>query len=73
MTAGHQACHLLRQSDLSDDLALDEKNSKIINVTDGTGLILLSNVRPADYCSGYTINLITTVGWNVTKSVEIAR
>ncbi|WP_461882713.1 hypothetical protein [Fusicatenibacter sp.] len=57
---------------LSDNLALDEKNSKIINVTDGTGLILLSNVRPSDYCSGYTINLITTVGWNVTKSVEIA-
>ena len=57
---------------LSEYLALDEKNSKIINVTDGTGLILLSNVRPADYCSGYTINLITTVGWNVTKSVEIA-
>ena len=56
---------------LSKDLALDEKNSKIINVTDGTGLILLSNVRPADYCSGYTINLITTVGWDVTKSVEI--
>ena len=58
--------------DLSNNLALDEKNSKIINVTDGTGLILLSNVRPSDYCSGYTINLITTVGWNVTKSVEIA-
>ena len=58
--------------DLSNNLTLDEKNSKIINVTDGTGLILLSNVRPSDYCSGYTINLITTVGWNVTKSVEIA-
>ena len=56
---------------LSNNLALDEKNSKIINVTDGTGLILLSNVRPSDYCSGYTINLITTVGWDVTKSVEI--
>lgn len=56
---------------LSNDLALDEKNNKIINVTDGTGLILLSNVRPADYCSGYTINLITTVGWDVTKSIEI--
>ena len=58
--------------ELSKNLALDEKNSKIINVTDGTGLILLSNVRPADYCSGYTINLITTTGWNVTKAVEIA-
>ena len=53
---------------LSDYLTLD---NKIINVKEGTGLILLSNVRPADYCSGYTINLITTVGWNVTKSVEI--
>ena len=56
---------------LSENLAFDEKNNEIINVKDGTGLILLSNVRPADYCSGYTINLITTVGWNVTKSVEI--
>lgn len=57
---------------LSEYLALDKNNGNIINVTDGTGLILLSNVRPADYCSGYTINLITTTGWNVTKAVEIA-
>ena len=57
---------------LSEYLALDKNNGTIINVTDGTGLILLSNVRPADYCSGYTINLITTTGWNVTKAVEIA-
>lgn len=56
---------------LSEYLALDKNNGTIINVTDGTGLILLSNVRPADYCSGYTINLITTTGWNVTKAVEI--
>ncbi len=57
--------------DLSEYLALDKNNGTIINVTDGTGLILLSNVRPVDYCSGYTINLITTTGWNVTKSVVI--
>ncbi len=56
---------------LSEYLALDKNNGTIINVTDGTGLILLSNVSPADYCSGYTINLITTTGWNVTKSVVI--
>lgn len=56
---------------LSENLTLD-KNSNIINVKDGKGLILLSNVRPTDYCSGYTINLVTTGGWNVTKSVEIA-
>lgn len=55
---------------LSEYLTLDNIN-KIINVKEGIGLILLSNVRPADYCSGYTINLITTGGWNVTKSVEI--
>ena len=55
---------------LSEYLTLDNIN-KIINVKDGTGLILLSNVRPADYCSGYTINLVTTGGWNVTKSVKI--
>lgn len=40
---------------LSEYLTLDNIN-KIINVKEGIGLILLSNVRPADYCSGYTIN-----------------
>lgn len=72
MTARHQALLLTEAIKLSEYLALDKNNGTIINVTDGTGLILLSNVRPADYCSGYTINLITTTGWNVTKAVEIA-
>ena len=48
---------------LSEYLTLDNE-SKIINVKDGTGLILLSNVSPADYCSGYTM------GWG-TKRIHI--
>ena len=48
---------------LSEYLTLDNE-SKIINVKDGTGLILLSNVSPADYCSGYTM------GWG-TKRIQI--
>ena len=46
---------------LSEYLTLDNNS---INVKDGTGLILLSNVSPADYCSGYTM------GWG-TKRIHI--
>ena len=42
----------------------------IIQVKDGTGLILLSNVNPADY-KDKVINLVTTSGWDVTKSVTV--
>ena len=55
---------------LSDNLKVVEK-TKTIQVKDGTGLILLSNVAPEAYCSDYTINLITTNGWDVTKSVSL--
>lgn len=41
-----------------------------IRVNDGTGLILLSNVIPADY-KDKVINLVTTSGWDVTKSVTV--
>ena len=41
-----------------------------IQVKDGTGLILLSNVTPADY-KDKVINLVTTSGWDVTKSVTV--
>lgn len=41
-----------------------------IQVKDGTGLILLSNVIPADY-KDKVINLVTTSGWDVTKSVTV--
>ena len=41
-----------------------------IQVKDGTGLLLLSNVIPAGY-KDKVINLVTTSGWDVTKSVTV--
>lgn len=56
---------------LSDKLNIDEASgSKIINVTDGEGLILLSNVKPEDYAN-YEVKLITTSGWDLTKPVKV--
>ena len=45
-------------------------NDQGIQVKEGTGLILLSNVNPADY-KDKVINLVTTSGWDVTKSVTV--
>ncbi len=45
-------------------------NEQEIQVNDGTGLLLLSNVTPADY-KDKVINLVTTSGWDVTKSVTV--
>ena len=45
-------------------------NDQGIQVKDGTGLLLLSNVIPADY-KDKVINLVTTSGWDVTKSVTV--
>ena len=42
-----------------------------VEVTGGEGLILLSNVDP-QYYSGYTIRLITTSGWDLTKPVPVS-
>ena len=42
-------------------------SNNVINVTDGTGLILLSNVTPLEY-QFKRINLITNTGWDVTKT-----
>ena len=41
-----------------------------IRVNDGTGLLLLSNVIP-EYYKDKVINLVTTSGWDVTKSVTV--
>lgn len=50
---------------------IDEaSSSKIINVTDGEGLILLSNVKP-EYYADYEVKLITTSGWDLTKPVKV--
>ena len=54
---------------LSDKLNI-VSGSKIINVTDGDGLILLSNVKPEDYAD-YAVKLITTTGWDLTKPVKV--
>ena len=56
---------------LSGKLKVDntsEDGTKTIEVTDGEGLIMLSNVKPEDY-KNCTIKLVTTSGWNLTKPV----
>ena len=49
---------------------LTVKEDKVIEVTDGEGLILLSNVSPEEY-AGSTIKLITTSGWDLTRAVTV--
>lgn len=46
------------------------KDNKVIEVTDGEGLILLSNVKPKYYVD-YEIELITTTGWDLTQPVAL--
>lgn len=55
----------------ADELSgkINVKDNKI-EVTDGEGLILLSNVKPEDYAD-YAIELITTTGWDLTKPVKV--
>lgn len=45
-----------------------ESGTKTIEVTDGEGLIMLSNVKP-EYYKNCTIKLVTTSGWNLTTPV----
>lgn len=47
-------------------------NDRTIEVTDGEGLILLSNVKPEEYYTGYTIQLITTSGWDLTQQLTFS-
>ena len=47
-------------------------NDKTIEVKDGEGLILLSNVKPEEYYTGYTIQLITTSGWDLTQPLTLS-
>lgn len=53
--------------ELSDKINV--KGNKI-EVTDGEGLILLSNVKPKYYVD-YEIELITTTGWDLTQPVAL--
>lgn len=57
--------------DAADQLSgkINVKDNKI-EVTDGEGLILLSNVKPEDYAD-YAIELITTTGWDLTQPVAL--
>lgn len=49
---------------------INVKDNKVIEVKDGDGLILLSNVKPKYYVD-YEIELITTTGWDLTKPVKV--
>lgn len=49
---------------------LNVKGNQTVEVTDGEGLILLSNVSPAEY-QEYNIQLITTTGWDLTQPVTL--
>lgn len=62
----------LEQADtLSGNLNINkDSGGKIINVTNGDGLILLSNVKP-EYYADYEVKLITTTGWDLTKPVKV--
>ena len=63
------AVELAKYDEAKDKLKVDA-NTKTITVTDGIGLILLSNVKPSAY-KEYTINLVTTSGWDLTGTAEI--
>ena len=56
-------------SKLSEKLKVDH-DKQTVEVTDVEGLILLSNVLPEQYQT-YTIQLITTTGWDLTKPVTL--
>ena len=49
---------------------LNVKDNQTVEVTDGEGLILLSNVSPAEY-QEYNIQLITTTGWDLNQPVTL--
>ncbi len=61
--------NLTQADNLSEKINV-EKDNKLIKVTDGDGLILLSNVKPKEY-QDYTIKLITTAGWDLTSPVTV--
>ena len=64
--ADAQSLTLEAAASMSSSIVSDQE----IQVKDGTGLILLSNVTPADY-KDKVINLVTTSGWDVTKPVTV--
>ena len=67
--AGSPSLSLDKADELSEKLKVDQETNTV-EVTDGEGLILLSNVYPAQY-STYTIRLITTTGWDLTQPLTL--
>lgn len=65
----NETVELAKHGEAKDKLKV-EANTRTITVTDGIGLILLSNVKPSEY-KEYTINLVTTSGWDLTGTAEI--
>lgn len=62
----------LKEADgLSENITVKESDGNtIIEVKDGDGLILLSNVKPEEYAN-CEVKLITTSGWDLTKPVKV--
>ena len=65
-----EAAQLAQSDKTAKDKLKVDANTRTITVTDGIGLILLSNVEPSAY-KEYTINLVTTSGWDLTETAEI--
>ena len=57
-------------ANMSSNMLIVNDQGIQVQVKEGTGLILLSNVKPADY-KNKEINLVTTSGWDVTKPVTV--
>lgn len=65
-----QAAQLAQNDKTAKDKLKVDTNTRTITITDGIGLILLSNVKPSEY-KEKGINLVTTSGWDLTETAEI--
>lgn len=65
-----QAAQLAQKDKTAKDKLKVDTNTRTITITDGIGLILLSNVKPLEY-KEKGINLVTTSGWDITGTAEI--
>lgn len=65
-----QAAQLAQDDKTAKDKLKVDTNTRTITITDGIGLILLSNVKPLEY-KEKGINLVTTSGWDLTGTAEI--
>ena len=65
-----EAVQLAQSDEAAKDKLKVDASTETITVTDGIGLILLSNVNPSEY-KEKGINLVTTSGWDLTGTAEI--